>query len=224
MTGHGGNKGIILRRADGTPMTRQEVIIHRRGYFLWMPVLFSNDLVHGSWWFTFGSLLTALFAIYPLVHFHGDTYSQEDDTLPSADFEATWAILIICGTLFTAGSLAFVRAFEEPPRQPLFHNYKHFQSDELLGAWLFLGGTVPSIPYMLIYFLLSPSAFYFFGLCAAIAFSYGTYLFVASCYPNDKVRFFLFSALFQSKNLLFPFLAVETPKLHPTIHDTSIWT
>jgi hypothetical protein len=214
MTGHHrANKGIILRRPDGTPMTRQEVIIHRRGYFLWMPVLFSNDLVHGSWWFTFGSLVTALFAIYPLVHFHGKA-TQHDDTLPAADFEATWGILIVCGFLFTAGSLAFVRAFEEPPRKPLLHDYKHFQTDELLGAWLFLAGTVPSIPYMLIYFIIKPSAFYFFGLCAAVVFSYGTYLFVASCYPNDK----------KHQNYILPFMTrVFGPKLWVVKHLANDW-
>ena len=47
--GHGGNRGILMLRADGTPMTRNEVIIMRRGYFVWLPVLCSNDLVHGSW-------------------------------------------------------------------------------------------------------------------------------------------------------------------------------
>jgi hypothetical protein len=38
-----------MMRADGTPMTRREVIKKRRGAFKWLPVLCSNDLVHGSW-------------------------------------------------------------------------------------------------------------------------------------------------------------------------------
>lgn len=40
---------IVMRRPDGTPMTRKEVIKKRRGAFKWLPVLCSNDLVHGSW-------------------------------------------------------------------------------------------------------------------------------------------------------------------------------
>lgn len=187
---HGGNKGIIMRRPDGTPMSREEVLVQRRGAFRWLPVLFSNDLVHGSWWFVIGSALTMLFSIYPLVQKYSGDYSQQDDALPDTDYDITWAMMIICGFFFTLGSLAFVRAFEEPPKQPLFHNYKHLQSDELLGAWLYLFGTLPSIPYMLVFFIVTPSAFYFLGLLAAIIFSYASYLFVVACYPSDKVRSF----------------------------------
>jgi hypothetical protein len=192
MTG-GGNKGFIMRRPDGTPMSRAEVIVQRRGAFIWLPVFFSNDLVHGSWWFAFGSLITAIFSIYPLLAKYTTSYEQHDDLLPRTDFDITWGILIACGVFFTLGSLAFVRAFEEPPKTPLFHNYKHFQTDELLGAWLFLAGTVPSIPYMLVFFLIQPSAFYFLGILAAVAFSLGTYLFVVSCYPNENNKVYVFN-------------------------------
>lgn len=111
----------------------------------------------------------------------------EDDLLPSTDYDITWASIIISGLFFTAGSLAFVRAFEEPPRQALFQAYKHFQTDELLGAWLFLLGTAPSIPYILVFFLIDPSAFYFFCFLGAIVLTMGTGLFVVACYPSDKV-------------------------------------
>jgi hypothetical protein len=47
---HGmGANSIVMRRPDGTAMTRKEVIKKRRGAFKWLPVLCSNDLVHGSW-------------------------------------------------------------------------------------------------------------------------------------------------------------------------------
>lgn len=133
MTGaHKAKKGIIMRRPDGTPMSRQEVIVQRRGALKWLPVMFSNDLVHGSWWFALGSLITMLFSIYPLVQKYTYAYSQHDDSMPATDFDITWAMLIICGFFFTLGSVAFVRAFEEPPKEPLFKNFKHFQTDELL--------------------------------------------------------------------------------------------
>ncbi len=187
--GHGKGKGVIMRRPDGTPMTRQEVIVQRRGAFRWLPVLCSNDLVHGSWWFTWGSLFTAIFAIYPLCSNSLTGYDQQDDILPTSDFEITWAMMIISGCFFTLGSLAFVRAFEEPPKRALFYYYKHLQSDELLGAWMFLFGTVPFVPYMLVFFMIQPNAFYFFGTIGAAIFVLGSYLFVASCYPSDKVSF-----------------------------------
>ena len=43
------HKAVIMKHPDGTPMTRKEVIIKRRGAFIWLPVFCSNDLVHGSW-------------------------------------------------------------------------------------------------------------------------------------------------------------------------------
>ena len=49
MTAGENRNAIVMRRADGTAMTRKEVIIKRRGAFKWLPVLCSNDLVHGSW-------------------------------------------------------------------------------------------------------------------------------------------------------------------------------
>lgn len=186
---HGGNsKGIIMRRPDGTPMSRSEVIVQRRGALKWMPVLFSNDLVHGSWWFVVGSAVTMLFSMYPLIQKYSGNYEHNDDILPATDYDVTWALMIISGFFFTLGSLAFVRAFEEPPQRPLFYNHKHFQTDELLGAWFFLFGTAPAIPYMFLFFIFEPSAFFFFGLVAAIVFTYATYLFVAACYPSDKVH------------------------------------
>ena len=52
------------------------------------------------------------------------------------------------------------RAFEEPPRRALLYWNKHFRTDELLGAWLFLFGTMPAVPYALVYFIIDPSFTY----------------------------------------------------------------
>jgi hypothetical protein len=187
-TVHGSNpNGIVLRRADGTPMTKKEVISLRRGYFKSLPVLCSNDLVHGSWWMVWGSLLTATFAVVPLIQQYESFYKQHDDILPSVDFKLTWSLLIFSGIMFTFGSLAFVRAFEEPPKRPLFYFYKHFQTDELLGAWLFLVGTAPAVPYSLVYVLIQPNFTYFSTLFASGVFVLGSLLFVFSCYPSEKV-------------------------------------
>ncbi len=177
-----------MMNPDGSPMTKRQVIVERRGAFKWLPVICSNDLEHGSWWFVWGSLFTALCAIYPIYTKNAQRDAHNDDFLPVTDFDLTWAMVICSGVFFTLGSLAFVRAFSEPPQQPLLHNYKHFQTDELLGAWLFLIGTVPGVPYMLIFFLIQPTAFYFFGMIAAVVFVLASYLFVASCYPSDKVN------------------------------------
>ncbi len=182
------HQGVIMRKPDGTPMTRQEVIIQRRGAFLWLPVLCSNDLVHGSWWFTWGSLLTALFVIYPLCSISITGYNQEDDILPKSDFQSTWGMMIASGVFFTFGSLAFVRAFEEPPKKALFSQFKHLQTDELLAAWMFLLGTLPFVPYMLIFFVVEKDPFYFFGLLSATVFVLINALVVSACYPTAVVE------------------------------------
>lgn len=169
-------------------MSREEVIISRRGAFFWLPVFFANDLVHGSWWFAAGSFLTALSGVYPLVEKYAMDAESNDDLLPSADFDITWAAIIVSGVFFTLGSLAFVRAFEEPPKQAIFYNIKHFQTDELLGAWFFLIGTAPSIPYTFVFFTIDPSAFYFFSFLGSIIITLGTGLFVKGCYPSDRKR------------------------------------
>ena len=52
------------------------------------------------------------------------------------------------------------RAFGEPPKRALLYWNKHFRTDELLGAWLLLFGTVPAVPYTLVFFLIDPSFTY----------------------------------------------------------------
>jgi len=181
---HGGGGGFVLRRPDGTPMSKKEVIVMRRGAFKWLPVLCSNDLVHGSWWMVWGSFGAALFALVPLIQKYLSFYSQHDDVLPEVDFEVTWTLLIFSGMFYGIGSLAFVRAFEEPPKRALFWFIRHFQTDELLGAWLFLFGTVPAIPYTLVFFVIHPSVIYLASLASAIVFVLGTMAFVVACYPT----------------------------------------
>jgi hypothetical protein len=53
MTGATNTNKIVMMRPDGTPMSKADVIIQRRGAFKWLPVLCSNDLVHGSWYYKF---------------------------------------------------------------------------------------------------------------------------------------------------------------------------
>ena len=89
--------------------------------------------------------------------------------------------------------MAFVRAVhEEPPMKPLFADWYHIQSDELLGSWLFLLATLPIIPYSLIYIAASGGSdpLYWGALAVSVLLVMGTYLFVRACYPteNNAVR------------------------------------
>lgn len=135
-------------------------------------------------WMVWGSLGSAIFALVPLIQQYETFYHQHDDLLPAVDFKLTWALLIFSGFFFTLGSLAFVRAFEEPPKTPLFHWYKHLQTDELLGAWLFLIGTIPAVPYILVYYLIDPTFTYLGALSSSALLVLGTLCFVLACYPS----------------------------------------
>lgn len=148
-----------------------------------------------------GSLISSVFSLIPLIQDFESFYRQHDDFLPALDFQLTWSLLVFSGIVYGLGSLAFVRAFEEPPKTPLFHKFKHLQTDELLGAWLFLIGTVPAVPYTLVYFSVRPSATYFFGMIASVLLVAATFLFVRACYPTRTGKVSLF--LIFSMNLLY---------------------
>lgn len=126
-------KTFIKYHDNGDPFTKREIILFRRGAFKSLPVCFSNDLVHGSWWFTLGSFESVLFSLYPI-----------------------------------------------------FYGFKHFQTNELLGAWLFLIATLPFIPYFLVFFAFTELSFYFFLFVLSIILVLANYLFVVTCYPTKK--------------------------------------
>eukprot|EP01036_Dinobryon_divergens_P032404 gene32404-41983_t len=146
-----------------------ERIRARRGSFKSLPVYFSNDLVHGSCYFP-------------------EMLGDDDSTLSAFRFRASWLLMILGGVSFTLGSLAFIRAMhDDPPMRALFPNVYHIQSDELLGSWLFLFGTVIFIPYCMIFVVSTSSKLLYLGLLAvSIIVSVGSYLFVRACYPTEE--------------------------------------
>ncbi len=118
-----------------------------------------------------------------------DFFNNTDDALPILDYVGTWTLLVVSGYFFTVGSCFFVRAFEEPAPEPLFKNWKHFRSDELTGAWCFLLGTVPFVPYTIIFWSLAPGQIIYIGaVIVSLIFVACTYLFVLACYPTETVR------------------------------------
>jgi hypothetical protein len=160
--------------------------------FHWLPVAYSNDLVHGAWWYVLASLVLTVASAMVLINAYHRRYLGEDDsTLDTFRYRAAWVLMTISGFLFTLGSFAFVRAtHDDPPLPPLFAGprWHHLQSDELLGAWLFFWGTVPVIPYTLLYLAQSHGAtIYWVFLAIGCLVVYTMGLFVHACYPSDKV-------------------------------------
>ena len=135
-----------------------------------------------------GSLIAMLVAVVPLLQIEYHFFNSEDDTLPVLQQYETWTLLIISGFFFTVGSFAFVRAFEEPEVHPMFSCTRHCASDELFGAWMFLFGTAPAVPYAAVFWVLDPEEMlYFAAFIASCVCVFATYLFVLACYPTDKV-------------------------------------
>ena len=182
----------MLLSGDSLPeqRARHEIIRERRGAFKWLPALCSNDLVHGSWWFVYGSILCIFIPCIPLAAIYEKLWETDDKAeelnIPQTDHVACYALLIFIGILYTIGSYAFLRAVETPPVPPLF-SWKHFGSDELFGMWCFFLGTLPSVPLMAIYVAYNTSSQSFFlALLLAILFSILTFLAVLACYPPEE--------------------------------------
>ena len=149
---------------------------------------FSNDLVHGSWWFVGGSVVATFIPAVPLIDLFYPFWPQETSTLPLLQDVATFGLLIFSGVFFTLGSLVFVRAFEEPPLKPLFKS-EHLATDELLASWLFLVATIPFVPFMAVYVYYNSDVLVYWGcLVGSIIFVLATYFFVLSCYPIEEIR------------------------------------
>eukprot|EP01038_Epipyxis_sp_PR26KG_P012919 gene12919-17314_t len=162
---------------------QKDRIRKRRGCLVWMPVLFCNDLVHGSWYYVIGSALGTIIPIFPLIGIY-EHYWHKAGFLSDSNNAIAYAILVVMGIFYTVGSWAFLRAVEEPPKPPLFTWY-HFSNDELFAMWMFTFGTVPSIPCVGLYMYYNPHDAEFrlaFILC--LIFSVATFLLTLACYPS----------------------------------------
>jgi hypothetical protein len=203
------NKQSVMRRAVTKAMdkfdmrSKRDRIVSKRGTMKWLPVVGANDLIHGSWWFVWGSVGSVITAIVILQNKTHPIWNEDDSTLSTEAFIATWVLICMSGIFSTVGSLFFVRAFHEnPPMSPMFPNIYHLQCDELVASWLFFLATLPSIPYCFIY--LASAGFrnlsYLVALILSIIAVLGTLLFARACYPTDEEkvtnRFILFFLLF----------------------------
>ena len=139
-------------------------------------------------WFTIGSVVYAVTSLVVFINSYIPVLGEDDSTLSRFRFRASWLLMVVSGLFFTLGSLAFIRAMhDDPPMRALFPNIYHMQSDELLGSWLFLLGTVIFIPYCMIFVAGTTSKLLYLGLLVvSVIVTFGTYLFVRACYPTEE--------------------------------------
>ena len=193
------------------PLTRKEQILLAREVFIWLPVSYSSDLVHGSWWFVWGSVLSILIPIPLLVDIRYPIFRTLDDTNLSAFCEAaTWVLVIIAGILFSIGSLIWVRSFEDPPTPALCGLSSYCKTDEILAAWFFFLGALPTLPYVAIYLYKDYTELdYWALLIASVLAITASLLFLHACYksatPGQAYRpilYPLFQAVFGEGNFI----------------------
>jgi hypothetical protein len=92
-----------MRRAVASAMdtfdarSLREKTLQRRGSMLLLPVLFHNDLVHGSWWLVVGSVLFVLTSVLVLLNsFDYFVFLGEDRNLNQSPYRATWVRMCVC--------------------------------------------------------------------------------------------------------------------------------
>jgi hypothetical protein len=174
---------------------RKQRILGKRGAFSWLPVYFQSDLELGAWWFTAASFLTILIPMFPLISLWQGFWPDAEKAngnklLPNTAHATAFAFLMLAGVFYTTGSWLFVRAFQDPVPPPLFDWHPLItSSDELLGVWLFLLGTLPSVPVMLIYVIYNPySAEFILAYIICLFANAVLCVVVYSCLPDNVFR------------------------------------
>lgn len=105
------------------------------------------------------------------------------------DHVAAYVMLIFAGISYTIGSWIFTRTFKEPIPPPLVQ-FWYFSNDELLATWMFVIGTLPSVPIMIIYCYYFPEEKeYQLALALCIFFSAAFLAYIVAVSPLTKEKY-----------------------------------
>jgi hypothetical protein len=173
---------------DFSVLPSAEEIVARRGAFKWLPEHgSSSDLEHSMVWFIAGSLLAALIPVVPMLTYDEmKEYGVHNHSIEYEIHTMTYALLIVCGILYCAGSYAIKRAVHIPASKPLMPCFYHTSTDELLGSWCFFVGTLVTMPIFIV--LLCYDAHhssYWLGLVFITLACIICAVFCYSCYPSQ---------------------------------------
>ena len=181
------DSNMLSREADTYFNRLQKNLTHsKRRAFRFLPAFARNDLVFGSWWFVLGSTIAVLLCVVVLVNNYYDYLGTDDSALPPLDYRIAWGMALASSVFFTVGSLAFVRACNEPPLPPLF-GLSCGNSDESFGLWFFIMSVFPAIPYCFVYLAVKRSELYFICMIIAIAIIIAGVVFMKCIYRPRKV-------------------------------------
>lgn len=141
----------------------------RRSHFSMLPSPPSEqtDLVWGSWWFVWGSVLQGLIPIVPLVSLFVGFWETASSYLPMGAHIVVYVLQVVVGAFFTVGSYAFLRAvhpslqsepFFNPTKGPISGLRKLVMTDELWGMQCLLLGILCGIPIFSLFVAYSSGA------------------------------------------------------------------
>ena len=143
--------------------------IQNRGVFKWLPVRCENDLVHGAWWYFWGSLFTVIIPIFPLIAIYEDWWPQPvgangKPLLEDSPHVAAYSLIVFAGIMYTIGSYIFIDCFREGYHEMKMKHINMFEcknvffrNDELIAIWFFILGTIPFIPCLILYVYYNPT-------------------------------------------------------------------
>jgi hypothetical protein len=84
---------------------RESILSKRIASLRWLPVYFNSDLLHGSWWYVWSSLLGVGVAV--IVLFDDYQYvdlGNDDSVLPPDLFRLAWGLCLLSSVMFTVGA------------------------------------------------------------------------------------------------------------------------
>jgi hypothetical protein len=180
-------KEIATSMDMSATLAMKKAIQSRRRAFSLLPVRFTSDLIHGSWWYLWSALLGLVITIVVLAdaYIPSESLGSDDSILPPDQFRLAWGLCFGSSLGFLIGSVAFIRACNDPPLPPIF-KWRHFQTDELFGGWMIAVAIFPAIPYVFIYLSASPaSSFYFFAFVVVVCVFFAAIIFVKLLYPKS---------------------------------------
>lgn len=71
------------------------IYLHRRHAFTWLPIYFTSDLVHGSWWYVIGSAFSILICLIVLLNdYELLSIGNDDSILPADAYRLAWGLLL----------------------------------------------------------------------------------------------------------------------------------
>jgi|MDTE01.2.fsa_nt_gb hypothetical protein len=174
---------------DHTALPSAEEIVERRGALKWLPEHgSSSDIEHAMVWFTAASLLAAVIPIVPMATYDEmNEYGVHNHSIGYQIHTMTYVLLILCGLFYTLGSYALKRAVQIPSRKPLMPCIYHTSTDELLGSWCFLIGTLVTLPICIVLLSYDPvQSSYWLGLVFITLACIICAVFCHSCYPSQQ--------------------------------------